>query len=518
MQMDVSNPGPLLAPLLLCAIAFCVAIVVVYHLWFSPLAGVPGPRVAAVTGWYEFYWECIKQGRYTFRIEEMHKKYGPVVRISPREVHIDDPAFWDVLYTNNKLDKDEWYYRPFEDNYASVGTVSWQLHRLRRGAMAKFFSKANVSALEPQVMAVVKRLCGRIEEHRISNKVVDISNAYRCFATDVITNYAVPQTIDFISTPDFAAAYNRVLRDFSYIMLWHRQFPFVFPLLAAIPRWMISIFDGSGATLAVLDNQIRIENQAKAVIETNGVRASSTPTVLDAVYTCPMLRPEQKTLRRLTAEAVTLIGAGTETTGNTLSVFTFHVLSNPHVLKQIMMELAGAAKEGDVSEFLDNRTLKGLPYFQACIKEALRMGTGVSGRLPRVNPSSATSYTSPAGKTYIFPANTAISMSIRDIHSNEGIFNHPRCFLPERWLQGSQQDIWRMEKAFVPFSAGNRACLGLELAKMEINLLAGNLLHKFRLELFETTERDITIQHDFFAPFGPTDSKGVRLVVKESRK
>lgn len=72
-----------------------------------------------------------------------------------------------------------------------------------------------------------------------------------------------------------------------------------------------------------------------------------------------------------------------------------------------------------------------------------------------------------------------------------------------------------MEKAFVPFSAGSRVCLGLELAKMEINLLAGNLLHRFRLELFETTERDISVQHDFFAPFGPTDSKGVRMIVKE---
>ncbi|KAM5433665.1 hypothetical protein McanMca71_003350 [Microsporum canis] len=514
--MDAIAPGLSSGLLALCAIGFSVAILFVYQLRFSPLAGVPGPRAAAVTRWYEFYWECIKQGRYTFKIEELHRRYGPVVRISPREVHIDDPAFWDVLYTSNRLDKDAWYYRPFEDNYATVGTVSWRLHRVRRGSMAKFFSKANISALEPQVMAVVRRLCGRIEEHRISNKVVDISNAYRCFATDVITNYAAPQTIDFVSIPDFAAAYNRVLRDFSYIMHWHRHFPFVFPLLAAIPRWLISMVDSSGATLAVLDNQIRIEKQAKAVLESKGEREGSPPTVLDAVYTCPALGPEEKTLRRLTAEAATLIGAGTETTGNTLSVFTFHVLSNPHVLKKVTAELVdAAAKAGSKQEFLDNKTLVGLPYFQACIKEALRIGMGVSGRLPRVNPLEPTSYTTPTGKTYVFPPGTAISMSIRNMHFNEKIFDRPHCYMPERWLESSQQDLWRMEKAFVPFSAGSRVCLGLELAKMEINLLAGNLLHRFRLELFETTERDISVQHDFFAPFGPTDSKGVRMIVKE---
>ena len=177
------------------------------------------------------------------------------MRINPWEVHIADPAFWDTLHTNNKLDKDPWYYRPFGDNYATVGTVSPELHRLRRHAMAKFFSRANVSRLEPKVLTVVERLCGRIEEHRQANKVIDISNAFRCFATDVITDYAVPHTRDFVSTPDFSAAFNLVLRDFSYSMTLHRHIPIVFPIMDSIPRWVVSLMDPSGATSAVLDNQ-----------------------------------------------------------------------------------------------------------------------------------------------------------------------------------------------------------------------------------------------------------------------
>lgn len=177
------------------------------------------------------------------------------MRINPWEVHVADPAFWDTLHANNKLDKDAWYYRPFGDNYSTVGTVSSELHRVRRHAMARFFSKANVSKLESKVLIVVERLCNRIEQHRQENKVIDISNAFRCFATDVVTDYTAPHTRDFVSTPDFSAAFNLVLRDFSYFMTLHRHIPIVFPIMEAIPRWVLPMMDPSGATSAVLENQ-----------------------------------------------------------------------------------------------------------------------------------------------------------------------------------------------------------------------------------------------------------------------
>jgi cytochrome P450 len=170
-------------------------------------------------------------------------------------VHIQDPAYWDMLYTNSKLDKDPWYYRAFGDNGATVGTQSWERHRARRAAMARFFSRANVTKLEPKVLARVKKLCDRVQEFRDAARVIPLSHAYRCYATDVISDYAAPHGRDFLSTPDFSAAFNQVLRDFSEIMLWHRHFPIVFPLLGAIPRWLIAKMDPTGAQLAVLDNQ-----------------------------------------------------------------------------------------------------------------------------------------------------------------------------------------------------------------------------------------------------------------------
>lgn len=48
----------------------------VYRLYLSPLAKFPGPRLAALTLWYEFYYDVVQRGRYTWKIREMHRTYG----------------------------------------------------------------------------------------------------------------------------------------------------------------------------------------------------------------------------------------------------------------------------------------------------------------------------------------------------------------------------------------------------------------------------------------------------------
>ena len=51
---------------------------IVYRLYLSPIARFPGPWYAAVTLWYEFYWDAIKRGRYEWKIAELHEKYGKI--------------------------------------------------------------------------------------------------------------------------------------------------------------------------------------------------------------------------------------------------------------------------------------------------------------------------------------------------------------------------------------------------------------------------------------------------------
>lgn len=61
-------------PLFLTCYVICTAI---YRLFFHPLAKFPGPNLAALTTWYEGYYDCLRyKGRYTFKLRDLHEKYG----------------------------------------------------------------------------------------------------------------------------------------------------------------------------------------------------------------------------------------------------------------------------------------------------------------------------------------------------------------------------------------------------------------------------------------------------------
>ena len=48
----------------------------VYRLYLIPVSKFPGPRLAALTFWYEFYYDVVKRGQYTWKIRDLHRQYG----------------------------------------------------------------------------------------------------------------------------------------------------------------------------------------------------------------------------------------------------------------------------------------------------------------------------------------------------------------------------------------------------------------------------------------------------------
>jgi hypothetical protein len=66
----------LILPNLLAIVVLWLASLVFYRLLLHPLAKFPGPKLAAVTRYYEAYFDIVQDGQYTFKIADMHKKYG----------------------------------------------------------------------------------------------------------------------------------------------------------------------------------------------------------------------------------------------------------------------------------------------------------------------------------------------------------------------------------------------------------------------------------------------------------
>lgn len=82
-------------------------------------------------------------------------------------------------------------------------------------------------------------------------------------------------------------------------------------------------------------------------------------------------------------------------------------------------------------------------------------------------------------------------------------FPEPERFLPERWMTPAAVSN-EMKELFMPFSKGTRACLGKNLAMMELKLITGSLVKKFKFGLAPATtdESMSTKDHFLLIPVG----------------
>ena len=79
----------------------------------------------------------------------------------------------------------------------------------------------------------------------------------------------------------------------------------------------------------------------------------------------------ERSIERLSREAMVLFGAGTATTARTMGFICYYVLTNPHMKEYLAKELAGPMADypNNLPRWAD---LERLPYLQAVIKEGLR--------------------------------------------------------------------------------------------------------------------------------------------------
>lgn len=63
-------------PAVIGAVVAYYGTLVFYRLFLHPLSRFPGPKLAAISRWYEAYYDVVLGGQYTVKIAELHRKYG----------------------------------------------------------------------------------------------------------------------------------------------------------------------------------------------------------------------------------------------------------------------------------------------------------------------------------------------------------------------------------------------------------------------------------------------------------
>jgi cytochrome P450 len=162
---------------------------------------------------------------------------GPIVRINPWEVHIDDVEYYETLYAPSApYSKLKFFENRFNMPQATFATADFHFHKPRRAALAPFFSTRRIQGHAPFIQSLVERICARLtEEYQGKGKALILNDVYGCLSGDVITNLAFARSYDLIGTKHwespFTIAVNNLIRN-SHLMT---HFEWIVPTMNCIP-------------------------------------------------------------------------------------------------------------------------------------------------------------------------------------------------------------------------------------------------------------------------------------------
>ncbi|XP_054690173.1 cytochrome P450 2J2-like [Grus americana] len=169
----------------------------------------------------------------------------------------------------------------------------------------------------------------------------------------------------------------------------------------------------------------------------------------------------------LLCSTLDLFLTGTETTATAIRWALLYMAAYPHIQEKVQLEIDTVIGQSRQPMMADKENM---PYTSAVLSEVLRMGNVVPLGVPRMSTSDTTL----AG--YHLPKGTTLMTSLTSIMFDKNVWETPDTFNPEHFLENGQ---YRRREAFLPFSAGKRACPGEQLARTELFIFFAALLQKF---------------------------------------
>ncbi|EIT77631.1 hypothetical protein AO1008_09570 [Aspergillus oryzae 100-8] len=478
--------------LLLLVVGFSIQSI--YRLLFHPLRKFPGPKLAAISH--------LVQGMCF-----ANNPKGPVVRINPRELHINDPYYYEQIYAGSSRirEKDPRFIGVFTTPLPMVATVGHEHHRIRRGLLSSYFSRRALKKAELIIDQKVDRLLVRFHSAFKCHAVLPLQRVFAALAADIVSEYCYGASQGYLEQKVFQ---NQMIDAVNYVMSMchiNKSIPIIPKLLRCVP---VGLMEKLGLQMAdVIGVRNLIRRQAAKSLDKEWLSHDTnmlSKNVFDAIAAADVA-PQEKTLRRLEEEGAALFGAGIETTARALTVAMFHLISDETMirklrdeLKQVMLSPASRPTWAEVEQ---------LPYLTGVVNESLRLSFGLVARSPRVSPIESLAYGEyviPPGVSRrqlltFFMYQTPVSQSAYFVHMNPQVFPEPESFSPERWIKAAEKGQY-LSRFLVAFSKGSRQCLGMNLAYAELYLTLARIVRLVDMKLVGTTIDNIRVGRDLGHP------------------
>ncbi|KAK6214188.1 hypothetical protein LQW54_004614 [Pestalotiopsis sp. IQ-011] len=455
----------------------------------------------------------VSRGDFHHIILELHKKYGPVVRLGPNLLDLDYPELTKTIYnTQGNWKKTEVYH----GSSAHVGgkivynlfsETSEHVHSQQKRPIAKYYTATAVSALEPHMDQMLERLCQILAAKSVDDtdkaKVLDLGSWLSYFAWDVVGDISFSQPLGYLdkgcdfdgtlAIADKATDYFSLVGCMPFLDYLLEKNPLVRPFIS--PRFARI----TGVSLKHLMDRYAGKD--------GGYHDASKPDYLDHFLEAKKLYPNVVDDAQIISYLMINMGAGADTTAITLRAVFYYALKNPAVWAKLEEEVLAVGHAVPLSL----KDARRLPYLDAVIKEAMRVHPAIGMTLERyVPPGGLHLPLGHNGGPSLVPAGTMVGLNPWVVHRNRDAYGEEAdAFRPERWLRDENETedefrgrLRRMNDASLAFGAGGRSCIGKHISIMEIYKAVPSLIAKFQFELDESAAEWRTVNSWFVRQTG----------------
>ncbi|KAL6092407.1 hypothetical protein STEG23_031765 [Scotinomys teguina] len=238
-----------------------------------------------------------------------------------------------------------------------------------------------------------------------------------------------------------------------------------FPILLRIPGLVDKVFSGQKIFMAMVDNLVTEHRRTWDPSQPPRDLTDAFLAEVEKAKGNPESSFNDANLRLVVSD---LFGAGMVTSSITLAWALLLMILHPDVQRRVQEEIDEVIGQVRCPDMADQACM---PYTNAVIHEVQRFADIVPMNLPHMTTRDI------EVQGFLIPKGTTIIPNLSSVLKDETVWEKPLQFHPEHFLDA--QGCFVKPEAFMPFSAGRRACLGEPLARMELFLFFTCLLQRF---------------------------------------